>query len=676
MDSVTIILLLISLVTALGLALFQYRPTLKSYHLRQGVLIALRTLTLFALFLLLINPKFERIRLLEDKPNLVVAIDNSRSMAHLGVAQDALDILDLIQEDSRLTTKFDVDVYKFGKDFQTLDSLSFNDTGTDFSKLLKSYNEVYKNDISPMILLSDGNQTYGSDVSFIKTDSNNRIFSVIMGDTTQYEDLSITKVNHNRYVFHKNKFEIEVLVNYQGSQTRQTKLQILNKDGIVYATNLEFNATNRSKVLTAILTANSIGVQNYRVEILPLDQEQNTVNNTKEFAVEVIDQKTNIALVSSTPHPDVGALKKSITRNDQRAVDILKPDDYIESADDYQLVILYQPNNTFKELLETIFESDKNTLVLTGSTTDWELLNRVQPFYNQEVTYQEEYYQPVLNPAYSPFILNDLEFDNYPPLVSEFGTITFNTNINVALYKSVNSNQTSFPQLVTIELTDEKHGLLLGEGIWRWRSQCYLNTGSFEEFDVFIGKLVQYLSSNKRRTRLVVDHESFYNSNDDIVINAQFFNKSYEPDNSANLYITIVDELGSSQTYPLLYSDAGYKVDLSGLVSGSYQFTVSNKEEQVSRSGSFKVIAFNIEQQFINPDVTRLEALATNSGGQVYGLNSTSDLIDQLIEDQSYVAIQKELRTVVPLIDWYYLLGLIALALSLEWFIRKYNGLI
>jgi hypothetical protein len=31
---------------------------------------------------------------------------------------------------------------------------------------------------------------------------------------------------------------------------------------------------------------------------------------------------------------------------------------------------------------------------------------------------------------------------------------------------------------------------------------------------------------------------------------------------------------------------------------------------------------------------------------------------------------------VVPLIDWKYLLAIIALALAAEWFIRKYNGLI
>ena len=48
----------------------------------------------------------------------------------------------------------------------------------------------------------------------------------------------------------------------------------------------------------------------------------------------------------------------------------------------------------------------------------------------------------------------------------------------------------------------------------------------------------------------------------------------------------------------------------------------------------------------------------------------------KLLEDDRFVSVQKSEQKVVPLIDWKYLLALIAVLLSLEWFIRKYNGLI
>jgi hypothetical protein len=46
---------------------------------------------------------------------------------------------------------------------------------------------------------------------------------------------------------------------------------------------------------------------------------ENTYNNSKNFAVEVIDQKTKIALVTAINHPDVAALKRSIESNAQHS---------------------------------------------------------------------------------------------------------------------------------------------------------------------------------------------------------------------------------------------------------------------------------------------------------------------------------------------------------------------
>ena len=51
-------------------------------------------------------------------------------------------------------------------------------------------------------------------------------------------------------------------------------------------------------------------------------------------------------------------------------------------------------------------------------------------------------------------------------------------------------------------------------------------------------------------------------------------------------------------------------------------------------------------------------------------------MINDLLSDSRFATIQKSSKKIVPLIDWKYLLALIALSLATEWFIRKYNGLI
>src|SRR5690606_36964092 len=92
---------------------------------------------------------------------------------------------------------------------------------------------------------------------------------------------------------------------------------------------ISFSKENNSKILNFYLPANQVGVQSYTAVLEPLENEKNKVNNQKEFAVEVIDQKTNVAIVSDILHPDLGALKKSIEANEQRQVNILSPKDYI-----------------------------------------------------------------------------------------------------------------------------------------------------------------------------------------------------------------------------------------------------------------------------------------------------------------------------------------------------------
>ena len=61
----------------------------------------------------------------------------------------------------------------------------------------------------------------------------------------------------------------------------------------------------------------------------------------------------------------------------------------------------------------------------------------------------------------------------------------------------------------------------------------------------------------------------------------------------------------------------------------------------------------------------------------VIGISKNIDLlIKKLLADDSYKAIQKTLVKKSPLIDWIWLLVLIAISLASEWFIRKYNGLL
>jgi hypothetical protein len=408
-----------------------------------------------------------------------------------------------------------------------------------------------------------------------------------------------------------------------------------------------------------------------------LDNEKNTVNNSKPFAVEVIDQKTNVAIISDMMHPDLGMLKKSIESNEQRSVKIVTPNEFLDEKDNFQLAILYQPNSKFRQVFEAIEGNGINKFLIAGSQTQWTFLNQIQDNYLLDVTLQFEDYQATLNPNFTTFIIDDLDFSSFPPLRSEFGDVTFSTTAEILLYKKVNNTLTDLPLLITFEKGNKREALLLGENLWKWRAQSYLNEKSFQQFDNFIGKLIQYLATNKKRNRLNVEHESFYNGNGNIIISAQFFNKNYKFDAKASLNIISKNKEDEIETIlPFILKNNNYQADLSGFTPGQYDFTVRANNGEASYSGSFQILDYNVEQQFLNANVTKLQQLAANSQGSSYFIANTDNLVSDLTNDSRYVTIQKSTKNVVPLIDFKYLLALIVLSLALEWFIRKYNGLI
>ncbi|RKE95331.1 VWA domain-containing protein [Ichthyenterobacterium magnum] len=677
MQTETLLYIVLAGIIALSLALFQYIYKSKKRSPIYIGLTFLRFLTIFSVLLLLINPKFDKVTYYNEKPNLVVAIDNSESIAYLNQDEKAKQLIEALKNNDSLHKNFNVEFYSFGKDLSTNDTLAFNEKQSNMALVFERLSDVYSNTISPTLLITDGNQTYGNDYEFMTKSYKQPIFPIILGDTVKYTDIKIQQLNVNRYAYLKNRFPVEVITTYNGNSNINTQLKVSSGTTTVYSQNLSFSSSKTSEIINFTLPANRVGVRSYKVELIPLTNEKNTVNNVKNFAVEVIDQKTNVAIVSDILHPDLGAIKKAIESNEQRKATILKPLDFLNKSNEFQLVIVYQPTNNFRALFSEINKLGLNKMVITGPKTNWALLNQLQSNYNQEITNQTENYQPNLNQNYATFIVDDLNFGDFPPLQSEFGEVTYNNSIQTILFKNINGTQLEEPLLATFETNGKKEALLVGEGIWRWRAQSFLNKKTFNAFDNFFGKLIQYLSTNKKRSRLNVDYESFYNGNDNVKIDAQFFNKNYEFDVNANLNIILKNKATDiTKTFPFVLKNNAYQVDLSGLDAGEYSFAVNNASENISKSGKLKILEYNVEQQFLNANVTKLQQLATNSNTRSYFIDNVDALTNDLITDSRFVTIQKSSKNIVPLIDWKYLLALISLCLALEWFIRKYNGLI
>jgi hypothetical protein len=675
MTTTTILLLIFSVVIAGLLSFYQYIFKVKKKSKLIYFLTFLRGMSWALLFLLLINPVISRKNNEIQKTPLPIVIDNSKSISELQATNSASDLYEIIKSSKALSEKYDVQYYAFDHSFEVLRKLDFSGKQSNIDGVAKNLKQLYRNKVHPLVLITDGNQTLGNDYVF-SFKENTAVYPIVLGDTTTVIDLKINQINVNKYAFYKNKFPVEVLLQYNGNQNISSNFVIEKGSQVVYKQQLLFSKTNKSQTIRFLLDATTIGTAMYKATVTSKVKEKNTYNNSKKFAVDVLDQRSEIALVSTINHPDISALKRSIEVNQQRKVTIVNPIEF-KSLQKYSLLILYQPNPTFLAVYEQNKVAKLNTFVVTGTSTDFIFLNQQQTDLQFKVSSQNEQYLAHFENDFNLFAQDNIGFANFPPLEHKFGTIVPKTNTSTLLSARINAVQLQNPLLTFAENGTKRSAYLLGENVWKWRLETHLNSNSFTSFDLLTDKIIQYLATNSTKNNLTVNFDSFYDSGDNIQISAAYFNKNYEFDEKAQLTIRVENKkTKATKKYDLLKTNSQYQVNLDGLTPGSYSFTLTEIKSRSKVTGFFEVADFDLEKQFVNPDKIRLNQLADATKGSLYYPNQIDSLLDKLIANENYLPVQKQTIIKTPLIDWKALLVFLIVLLSVEWFVRKYNGML
>ena len=675
MTRTTILLLILSVFIAGLLSFYQYVFKVKKKSNLIYFLAFLRGMSWVTLFWLLINPVVSRKINEIQKTPLPVVFDNSKSISELKATSSAEDIYQKIKANTTLADKYDVQFYSFDATFEALKQLDFKGKLSDIDGVAINLKQLYRNKVHPVVLITDGNQTLGNDYVF-SFKENATVYPIVLGDTTTVIDLKINQINVNKYAFYKNKFPVEVLLLYNGDQNISSSFTMEKGNQLVYKQQLQFSKSKTSQTISFLLDASSIGTATYKATLTSNIKEKNTYNNSKKFAVDIIDQRSEIALVSTINHPDISALKRSIEVNQQRKVTIVNPNK-IKSLQNYNLLLLYQPNPAFQSIFEQNKIAQLNTFIITGTSTDFNFLNQQQNDLQFKVSDQNENYLAYFESDFNLFGQENIGFEKLPPLEHKFGTIVTKTNTTTMLFAGINGVQLQNPLLTFAENGNKRAAYLVGENIWKWRLDTHLTSKSFDAFDLLTDKIIQFLATPSRKNNLVVTYDSFYNLGENILISASYFNKNYEFDTKAQLTIVVKNSITkASKTYDLLKTNSQYQVNLDGLLPGNYTFTISEKQSNAKFSGAFEVADFDLEKQFVNPDKTRLTQLANRTKGAIFYPNQLENLLKQLEEDERYLSVQKQTIIKSPLIEWKAILVFLISLLALEWFVRKYFGLL
>lgn len=673
MNQYLIIWILFFLVLSSLFGYFLYYYRVKQPAKINLLLAIIRSLVFFLVLILLVNPSITKKVLSSQKTKLSVLVDNSSSIKFFKKDSLITHILGSLKNDKKLNDNFKINYYSFGSTFKLSDTFSFDEYQTDISVPLERISKLQNNTIHPIILISDGNQTIGNDYQY--TSINDPVFPIVVGDTSMNNDVRISQINVNRYSFINNKFPIETILQYEGIQPVKLRYSIENNGKVIFSKLLNFSEKNNSQILRNYIKATQEGLNLFKSKIEYLKNEKNIVNNSKIFQVDVINKQSQILIVSSFYHPDLGALKKAIESDKQRKVSIkIIGNDDIQ-INDYQLIVLYQPTKEFDSLLNQLNSNKSSFFMITGSKTDWSYINNKSLGINKKYINQLEKYTPVFNTSFLTFSQKNIGFENYPPLSDYFGEVLISIPHQTLLFQNINGYLSQMPLLINSNENNQKKVFLFGEGIWKWRSSSFQTYNTFKYFDRFIGNIILYASNNKIRDRLDIDIKSSYNINSEISINAFYVDENYQFDNRATLLFTLLNKnTNQKRTLPFSLSNASYQLNLSSLDPGKYEYIISVDGQNISKKGKFVVNDFFVEKQFTRANSDKLDLLAKKTKGELYFEDNYNLLVDRLVNDKKFEIQNRSIEIISNPINFRWIMILLIFLLSIEWLIRKYMG--
>jgi hypothetical protein len=247
---------------------------------------------------------------------------------------------------------------------------------------------------------------------------------------------------------------------------------------------------------------------------------------------------------------------------------------------------------------------------------------------------------------------------------------------NIFLKQKIGSVNTEYPLLAFNGNEERKMGILLAEGIWKWRLQDYSVNANHNLFNEFVFKLIQYLSVRTEKKNLsVITRKSFF-ENEAISFEAEVYNASFELVNTPDVFITVTDSAQKKYQFTFSKTQNAYKLDAGIFPSGyySYEAKTSLSGKVYLDKGSFLIKPVVEEITNTTANHLLLKDISNRNNGVMVLPNSMMSLSELIGKREDVKSISHSEISLNEMINLKWIFFLILSLLSIEWFLRKRNG--
>lgn len=664
------------------IAYLKFRKVSKLPDISFGLVLlisSLRFLVTLILLVLLLNPALSFVKSVREKPLLIVVRDNSASIPK---NKDSLYYRNEYKESLNrlvdgLEQKFDVECLNFGRQVEKGDELDFSENYTDISAVFDyaERNYIFRRPAG-MVLLTDGIYNAGANPRY-KT-SAFPVYTVLLGDTSLYPDVYVKHIESNKFNFINTTFPVKATIAAQKQKGSRITCELLENGKRIAEKTLNIGQDHFLTEVVFNVEAKQKGIAKYTVAVDAGLQDEIRENNQATIYTNIIDNTGEIAIYYDAPHPDIAAIVNAVKVSGLYKCTLHSLSEPVGEVN-ANLLIFHNPvptNPNYQKLAEAAAKRKAALWYVLTTPERIESFARFgKNFAIDPHTGMNEYATVGFNKDFPYFEFTDSEvngFMSYPPLVVPFGELKSNAG-RLLFTQRIKNTPTSNGMIGFYENNGSRVCYFWGEGLWRWRLYSYKEFGNHELFNTLIHKITGYLAAQRGADRLIHDIRPLYDESEEVVIQAELYNDSYELVNQPDVQLNLKYD-GKDFDYILNRNEDKYRINLGNLSAGEYGFRLvaDLKGEHFEKSGVFYVRSQNIELNNIVADRQLLQDIAVRTGGQMVEKQDMAQLLDMLNKNEQFTPVYKSEVKYMGLSEWGILGLILILLLCAEWFLLKY----
>lgn len=714
------LLVLIGLfILAILVASFTYRRTFPPLSKRKkGLLMSLRMIALFCLFLVLSEPILSLAKRYTQKPVIALLVDLSRSMNLKGAEVRRKDELqNLLKNDvfEKISSRAELKTYGFADSVVPLDIKgNYPDSlgnATAIGEAIKeTEDKLNQENLEGIVLLSDGTNNLGVDPVSAATSKNVPIYTSGLGEYISPRDLSIENITYNDIAYVGDKLPVRADISQTGYQDLKIPVSIEEKKNLVSQQNVTLSKSGATQSVDLEIIPQEAGLHQYRLTLPALKDETVKENNQRSFTVKVLKNKIKILLVAGSLNWEYTFLKRDLEQDKNIELESLiygKERKPIQGhfplggteLGSFDVLILVDPprfvlSDHKKEIEDFVFSQGGSALFLLGP----EFMNShafleiasLLPFDQSEknISYStanlnlELTEEGKLHPVTR--LVENLEdnlkiWSDLPPFL---GIVSLGASVKDATVLAGFKNPTH-PNLFSPGITVSNYGrgkmmITTVTPFWRWDFLLWGIGKDHQLYQTFWSNAVRWLVVREDLDLLnVFTDKKIYQGGEKVTFRAKIFDLNYQKVKDASVVLNVKpDSSSDTVVVNLVPNESGdYLATMGALPPDHYTFRgdITRDGEKIgTKTGEFLVESYTLEDSDLKTNFDLLKKIAEVSGGKYYEKEQIANLVNDL-----RLSEKEEQKTMeVQLWNSPVLLALFVLCLSVEWAIRKRSQLL